>query len=245
METIKKKIAIVQARMGSTRFPGKVLADISGKPALWHLCENLRHSRLLTTIILATTTNSEDDALSDFAQSNGVTCFRGSENDVLERFHGAALSVDAKDEDIIVRVTADDIFMDPRVIDALIVLYESMYPSYKFLSNSFTTGFPYGQYYELFDVSSLKYAHAHATTDEEKEHVTPYMRQNRDTFPAIAVASQGGDFSDVHLSIDTADDLERNRLIIERLEAEGKEHPYSWQDVVEAYRLLGLTQSHV
>src|SRR3989344_1103987 len=114
---VKKKIAIIQARMGSSRMPGKILKEIAGKPVLWHLLENIKHSRELTDIVVATTGKKEDDALEEFAREYGVNYFRGSEDNVLERFHEAAKAVGASDADIIVRITADCILnclMSPR-----------------------------------------------------------------------------------------------------------------------------------
>ena len=237
---MRKNIAIIQARMGSTRFPGKVLKDIAGKPALWHLVENIRHSKLLTNIILATTNHPADDALEAFAKENAIICFRGDENNVLQRFYDAAKSVDAAPSDFVLRITGDDIFMDPYIIDSMITFFESTYPQYKLISNSFKPGFPYGLYFEMFDFFSLEDAHTNAETAFHKEHVTPYIRDNEAKFPAIAIESRGVDFSDVYLSIDTEDDLERNRTLIAYFESKNMRHPYAFSDVVAAYRKLGL-----
>ncbi|TSC87193.1 MAG: acylneuraminate cytidylyltransferase [Parcubacteria group bacterium Gr01-1014_8] len=242
---MKKRIAIIQARMNSSRMPGKILKEISGKPALWHLIENIRPSKQLTDIIVATTMNTADDVIADFTKENAVTCFRGSEENVLERFYEAAKSIGVKDSDIIVRITADDIFMDPYIIDALVTFFDSTYPYYRLVSNSFKPGFPYGLYFELFDFASLKDAYRNATTESQKEHVTPYIREHEETFPAIAIESKGVDLSDVYLSIDTVEDLERNRRIIERLESQNKKHPYLFTDVVTAYKDLKLSRASV
>ena len=242
---MKKKIAIIQARMGSTRMPGKTLADLLGKPALWHLLENIKPSRELTNIIIATTDKKEDDAIEEFARENGATCFRGSEENVLNRFYEAAKSIGASDADIIVRITADDIFMDPYILDSFIELLESTYPHYTFVSNSLKPGFPYGMYFELFDFASLKEAHENAKTDAEKEHVTPYIRERQETFPAISVEAQGADLSDVYLSIDTPEDFERAKKIIRQLESAGKKHPFRLNDVVDAYKNLTLSKTSI
>ena len=242
---VKKKIAIIQARMGSSRMPGKILKEIAGKPVLWHLLENIKHSRELTDIVVATTGKKEDDALEEFAREYGVNYFRGSEDNVLERFHKAAKAVGASDTDIIVRITADDIFMDPYIIDALITFFDSTYPYYRLMSNSLTPGFPYGLYFELFDVASLKEAYQNATTEFQKEHVTPYIRENEEKFPAIAIESRGVDFSDIYLSIDTPEDFERNRQIIEYLGSKHIAHPFRFNDVVSAYKHLRLSKTAV
>jgi len=242
---VKKKIAIIQARMGSSRMPGKTLMEILGKPTLWHLLENIRYSEQITDIILATTENKGDDVLAEFAKKYGVKCFRGSEENVLDRFYGAGRSIGAGPSDIIIRSTADDIFTDPYIIDGMITFFDSTYPHYKLMSNSFKPGFPYGFYFEIFDFASLEDAHRNATTVYEKEHVTPYIREHEEKFPAIALESKGVDFSDVYLSIDTPEDLERNRRIIEYLESEHKAHPFRFNDVVSAYKHLRLSKTAV
>jgi spore coat polysaccharide biosynthesis protein SpsF len=242
---VKKKIAIIQARMGSSRMPGKILKEVAGKPVLWHLLENIKPSRELTDIVVATTDKKGDDALEEFAREYGVNYFRGSENNVLERFYEAAKAVGASDEDIIVRITADDIFMDPYIIDALFTFFDSAYPYYKLVSNSFNPGFPYGLYFELFDFASLKEAYQNATTEFQKEHVTPYIREHEEKFPAISIESKGADFSDVHLSIDTPEDLERNRKMLEYLKSEHKTHPFRFNDVVSAYKHLKLSKTSI
>ncbi len=237
---MKKKIAIIQARMSSSRLPGKVLMDIEGKPALWHLLQNIKHSKQLTHIILATTKNKADDQLVAFAKKNGVISFRGSEENVLERFYQAARSVGATDTDIIVRITGDDIFMDPNIIDAFVAFLDSTYPQYKLISNSFKEGFPYGLYFEVFDFASLKEANRKAKTLSEKEHVTPYIREHGRAFPAISVESKDADLSDIYLSIDTEKDLERNRRILKYFGSKRKKQPFLFHDVVNAYRHLKL-----
>src|SRR3989344_5705129 len=192
---VKKKIAIIQARMGSSRMPGKILKEIAGKPVLWHLLENIKHSRELTDIVVATTGKKEDDALEEFAREYGVNFF------------------------------------------------DSTYPYYRLMSNSLTPGFPYGLYFELFDVASLKEAYQNATTEFQKEHVTPYIRENEEKFPAIAIESRGVDFSDIYLSIDTPEDFERNRQIIEYLGSKHIAHPFRFNDVVSAYKHLRLSKT--
>src|ERR1700760_1158015 len=110
-------VAIIQARMGSTRFPGKVLKPVVGKPLLWHIVHRLKQSRLIADIAIATTVNPLDEAIVEWGAAEGVTVVRGPEDDVLARFARAAELLDA---DIVVRVSSDAPFLDARFIDHLI-----------------------------------------------------------------------------------------------------------------------------
>lgn len=113
-------IAIVQARMGSTRLPGKILKPLAGKPALWHLVERLKYSRRLKDVLIATTVNPEDDVVANFCAENHIKWFRGSEDDVLDRYYQAARLVGA---DPVVRITADCPAIDPTIVDEVIEGY--------------------------------------------------------------------------------------------------------------------------
>jgi spore coat polysaccharide biosynthesis protein SpsF len=117
MERESRAIAIIQARMGSTRLPGKILKTLAGKPALWHVIDRLRHSRYLRDIIIATTEKPEDDIVINFCEENQVKYFRGSEKDVLDRYYQAAKFFCA---DPIIRITADCPVIDPVIVDELI-----------------------------------------------------------------------------------------------------------------------------
>src|ERR1700744_6186047 len=110
-------VAVIQARMGSTRLPGKVLKPVAGKPLLWHIVHRLKASALIEDIAVATTTNPRDDAIVEFGQAHGVTIVRGPEDDVLARFARAAEVLDA---DIVVRVSSDAPFLDAGFIDHLV-----------------------------------------------------------------------------------------------------------------------------
>ena len=129
-----KIAAIVQARMGSSRLPGKVLEDIAGKPMLWHLVNRLQKSKLLNGIIIATTTNDIDQPILDLAASIGVDSFAGDEKDVLDRYYQAAIKFGV---DIICRITADCPLIDPQIVDQVIqhflkekvdLAFASLYP---------------------------------------------------------------------------------------------------------------------
>jgi spore coat polysaccharide biosynthesis protein SpsF len=169
--------AIIQARMGSMRLPGKVMREISGKPLIEHIIERLGYSKILSDIVLATTVSRGDDILVKWANNHGVKCFRGSEENVLERFYLAAKKFKA---DVIVRVTADDPFKDPVIIDqALKLLHDAQLD---FVSNNNPPSFPEGLDVEVFTFPALEIAHSKSIDPFEKEHVTPYFYRNPTVF---------------------------------------------------------------
>jgi spore coat polysaccharide biosynthesis protein SpsF len=169
--------AIIQARMGSMRLPGKVMREISGKPLIEHIIERLGYSKILSDIVLATTVSRGDDILVKWANNHGVKCFRGSEENVLERFYLAAKKFKA---DVIVRVTADDPFKDPVIIDqALKLLHDAQLD---FVSNNNPPSFPEGLDVEVFTFPALEIAHSKSIDPFEREHVTPYFYRNPTVF---------------------------------------------------------------
>jgi spore coat polysaccharide biosynthesis protein SpsF len=169
--------AIIQARMESTRLPGKVMRDISEKPLIEHIVERLGYSESLSDIVLATTMSSADDILVEWAKNHGVKFFRGSEDDVLERFYLAAKKIGA---DVVVRITADDPFKDPVIIDQAVKLLHDA--QLDFVSNNNPPSFPEGLDVEVFTFSALEAAHSKSVDPFEREHVTPYFYRNPTVF---------------------------------------------------------------
>lgn len=166
--------AIIQARMGSNRLPGKVLMPIGEKPAIMHVIERTRLINKVDKVILATTTEKKDDGLYSFCIENGIDCFRGSEDDVLDRYYRAALNVNAKDDDYVIRITGDCPFIDPEICESVIELIIKEDADYA--SNVIIPSFPSGLDCEVFKFSVLKDAHQNAKYDFEREHVTAYIR---------------------------------------------------------------------
>ena len=208
--------AIIQARMGSTRFPGKVLTDLNGKPLLAQIINRLRYCRNLDEIILATTTSGKDDGLADWCGDNGVPCFRGDEDNVLKRYHDAAVSSKA---DVIVRVTADDPFKDPRIIDDVINLLKD--GGLDFACNNCPPSFPEGLDTEVFTYQAIRKAYEAETTGFEKEHVTQYFYHNPGMFRTGNLPYRE-DISYMRLTVDTGQDLELARKIYSRLSPSGE-----------------------
>lgn len=166
-----KIIAVVQARMGSTRLPGKVLMPLAGIPVLTHVLSRVQASTRISSVILATTLSAGDDPVAELAVHNGVEIYRGSENDVLDRYYQAVLP---HQPDHIVRITADCPLMDPEIIDTVIDRHLAERAEYT--SNIFLPTFPDGEDVEVFSFDALQRAWREARLPSEREHVTPYLR---------------------------------------------------------------------
>jgi len=212
-------VAIIQARMGSTRLPGKVLRPIAGQPLLWHIVHRLRKSRLIDDVVVATTTNPLDDAIVEFGRKQGVTVIRGPEDDVLARFARAA---EATDADIIVRVSSDAPFLDPDFIDHLVSALIAQKAGYVVLEDGAETA------HEGVDPMS-RHALDKLMMDAHddpvaREHVTGYFKLHPDFVPVAraaafpALARKSG-----RLTVDTPDDLAFIEAVHERLDAKAGE----------------------
>ena len=170
-----KTTAIVQARMGSTRLPGKTLKPLAGKPALWHVIDRLRHSKQLDEIVIATTLNTSDDVIEDFCDNINIKCLRGSEEDVLDRYYQAAKMLGS---DPVVRITSDCPVIDPVVVDGLIKGYfEGEYEIY-----GLGVEFPDGLDCVMFSFRVLEDTWKNAKLLSEREHVGPYMEKHPEKY---------------------------------------------------------------
>lgn len=225
-----KALVIIQARMGSTRLPGKVMKTINGRPAIWHLLERLKYCREIDRLIIATTESPNDLPLAKLAQKEGWDIFRGSEENVLERYYFTAKAYGAEPDDLIVRVTGDDILTDPSMVDLMVSMYRVGQPVIHHVSNNRETTFPYGADCEAFSFYSLTKAYDHAKTKHEREHVTPYIRKHPELFPYMEVR-WSFDKSNLYLSIDTEDDLRLNREIFSKLQ-QSTSDTFSLNDVI-------------
>lgn len=203
--------AIIQARTGSTRLPNKVLEEICGYPLIWHVANRLRPSKKINKIILATTTNSKDDILEKWALLNNIDCYRGLENDVLDRFYQAAKVFKV---DVVVRVTADDPFKDVSIIDEVINLFED--ENLDFAYNNKPPTFPEGLDVEVFSFKSLEMAWVNAKDAFSREHVTPYLFNNPSEFKQKCL-SYKIDISYLRWTIDTKTDLDMVNIIYNSL----------------------------
>ena len=212
-DTKKRIIIIVQARMGSTRLPGKILKTILGKPLLGYLIERLQRVSLADKIIIATTTNESDNTIVDFCQKEGVSVFRGSEEDVLSRYY---LSAEENQADVVVRITSDCPLSDPKLIDSCIQFFLDNTHQYDYVSNSIERTYPRGFDVEVFSSGALWKAHKLAFSASDREHVTLFMYKNPKQF-RVGSIKQGKDLSEYRLTVDTPEDFELIRLILESL----------------------------
>lgn len=227
---MKKKItAVIQARLGSTRLPGKTMMTIEGEPLLGHLVKRIKATNYVNDIIIATTVNKRDDAIVEFARSNNLKFYRGSEEDVLDRFYNACVEFSV---DTIVRVTPDCPLLDPRVVDIVITRY--MEGNYDYVSNVIIPTFPDGLDTEVFPFKSLKKAWHEAKLLSEREHVTAYIIKHPDKFRLFNVRREGEDLSGMRWTVDTQRDLEFIREIF--LNMKSRDGIFYSEDIIDVLK---------
>lgn len=213
------RAAIIQARCGSSRLPDKVFADLCGKPLIWHVVNRLKYCRRLDRIIIATTNASGDDRLAEWAEQNQVGLFRGDENNVLNRYYAAALAAGLGKGDIIVRITADDPFKEPALIDRVIGMVEQGTADFAYNNNPPT--FPEGLDCEVFTFEALEKSERESSDPYEREHVTQYMYRHPELFRSENI-SRDGDLSYLRFTLDTPTDYEMAAEIYRHLYREGE-----------------------
>lgn len=221
-------VAIVQARMGSSRLPGKVLKDIAGQPMLTWVVDRACRAELVTEVVVATTTDPADDAIEALCQERGYPIYRGSVFDVLDRFYRAAQEFHA---DIVVRLTADCPLIDPTVIDRTVeALLESGADfSANRLPPPWKRTYPIGLDTEVVTFPALDRAWREAKLPYEREHVMPYLYDDPDRFK-IQVVDAHQDYGQMRWTVDTLEDLQAVRKIFELF---GKRKDFSWLEVLE------------
>lgn len=220
-------VMVVQARMNSSRLPGKVLKCVGGKPLLAYQLERLRRVKNVDKLIIATTRNRSDDDIVDFCKKHALDYFRGDEEDVLSRYYEVAKAHSAE---AIVRITADCPLIDPEVVEEVVGYYLSEFPKYDYVSNIINRSFPRGMDTEIFSVETLEKTFRHASSKFEREHVTPYMYQKKDRFCIADVLAQENN-SHFRWTVDTQADFHFVREIIETLYPKCK--TFSMKDVLE------------
>lgn len=203
-----RTIAILQARMSSSRFPGKVLADLDGVPMVVFMTARVAQCPALDRVIIATSDEPSDTPLAEAAKAHGLTVFRGPLEDVLGRF----VRVQAAEKaDVIVRMTGDCPLADPGVIGDLIALRAREGADYA--SNVAPRSYPHGLDCEVFTASALARAELHARDDYDREHVTPWLRSDEAGLKC-ANLQQAHDQSSMRLTVDHPEDLEVIRRIV-------------------------------
>lgn len=210
-----KVVGIIQARMGSSRLPGKMMMDLNGRPVVTHVFDRAKKASGLAEVWLATTISSQDDVLADWAANYGVPCFRGSESDVLDRYYQCAKEAGA---DVIVRLTGDCPLLDPSVIDKVIAAF--LVSGVDYASNVHPPTYPDGLDTEVCTFAALEKAHREAILSSEREHVTPYIWKNTNLFSQINVENNI-DVSAERWTLDTPEDLVYVRLLVQACEQVG------------------------
>ncbi len=209
-----KIVATIEARMTSSRLPGKVLLPASGIPMLQHLVNRLCAVPSLDGIVLATTTNETDDALEAFAGQMSINCFRGSEEDVMSRVIGAAASVNA---DLVVEITGDCPIIDPQIIEQTIRMYHANPADY--VSNAHIRSYPDGMDTQVFLLETLKHSASMTEDQLDHEHVTLHIRNHPEIFRHVhLVAPPELHWPELGLTLDEPADYELLKRIIEHFE---------------------------
>jgi spore coat polysaccharide biosynthesis protein SpsF len=230
---MKKVCAIIQARMTSTRLPGKVLMNIEGKPMLWHVIERIKHSKKTNDIILTIPNTKENDILEKFAKENKIKYFRGSEQDVLSRYYETAKKFKC---DVVVRITSDCPLIDPKIID--LVIEKHLNSGADFTTNflegekgiTIKRSFPRGLEVEVFNFLTLKEAHQQAKKQYQREHIDPYIFEHPKNFHLASIKNMP-DLSYMRWTVDEQKDLDFVREVYKKLYA--KKKMFYIEDVVK------------
>lgn len=211
-----KIVTIIQARMGSTRLPHKVMLPILGAPLLQRMLERVSAAKHVDQIVVATTTEPEDDLIAEFCHSWNVNLFRGSANDLLDRHVQAARFFKA---DAVVKIPSDCPLIDPQVIDRIYQYYMDHHASYDFVSNLHPATYPDGNDVEIMSMETLETAWREAKRPLEREHTTPFIWENGDRFRlGNIVWETGNDFSMSHRwTIDYEEDYIFIKTVFEHL----------------------------
>lgn len=203
-------VAIIQARMGSTRLPGKVLKPLAGHPMLWHIVHRVKAAPGVDKVMIATSVQPENEVLREFCAQENIACYSGSEDDVLDRFHNAAKSANAT---TVLRLTADCPLADPDLIGRLLAGFRA--GNYDHFSVATGAGsiretqprFPDGLDCEVFPFAVLERAWREATKQPDREHVTPYIWRNGNLFKLGKLFAET-DLSQMRLTVDRPEDFE-------------------------------------
>jgi spore coat polysaccharide biosynthesis protein SpsF len=222
-----KVVAIIQARMGSTRFPGKVLETIGRRTLLECCTQRVLQASSVDDVVIATSDLATDQPIADLARRKGWSVFRGSEADVLDRYHGAARAAEA---DIVVRITSDCPLVDPTILNTAIELYASSSPAVDYVSNVISPRtFPQGLDVEVFGLHTLERAWLEDQNPAWREHVTPYIYRHPDRFRLRGFWSDP-DYAHHRWTVDTPDDLKLVRRIYEYF----GNADFGWMDAMRA-----------
>lgn len=222
-----KIVAIIQARMGSTRLPGKILKEVLGRPLLEYQIERVRRSRFIHQIVIATTNKESEQPIIDLCNRLFVAYYRGSEQDVLSRYWEAAMRYKAT---VVVRLTSDCPLIDPEIIDANIAEYLSKINLYDYVSNTIERTFPRGLDVEVMSMKALDQANREARNIVHREHVTSYIYLHPDKFTLGSVKNPL-DVSSYRLTVDTEEDFQLIKRLIHHL-SDKKIESVTFEDII-------------
>jgi spore coat polysaccharide biosynthesis protein SpsF len=228
-----KTVAIIQARMSSSRLPGKVLKEAGGRPLLDRMVERVRRSTRIDEVLVATTVDPSDDSIEDFCSKNGINVFRGNLMDVLDRYYQAAVYTGAQ---VIVRLTGDCPFIDPALIDETLALMDKEQADFACnrLPPPMTRTYPIGLDVEAVTFTALETAWKLATEKHEREHVMPYFYEIPGRFKVVKL-DYSTDYGSLRWTVDTLEDLEFVRAVYAGLD---NRNDFTWLEV------LKLVQNH-
>ncbi|MBI5730517.1 MAG: glycosyltransferase family protein [Ignavibacteriales bacterium] len=221
-------ITVIQARMSSTRLPGKVMLPLLGKPLLIRMIERVNSAKLVGDVIVATSTNADDDEIEILCNQNNLICSRGHLTDLLDRHYQVAKQFNA---DAVVKIPSDCPLIDPKVVDKVIEHYINS-DEFDFVSNLHPATYPDGNDVEIFSFESLECAWKDATKDYEREHTTPFIWEHQDVFSVGNITWETGyDFSSTHRwTIDFPEDYEFIRKVYDELYS--KNPAFSLNDIL-------------
>lgn len=225
-----KTVCIIQARMGSTRLPGKVMLDLCGKTVLEHVIQRVKRVKNIDEIVIATTIDKKDDVIVEEAMKCGVKVFRGSEEDVLSRYYYAAKENKA---DVVVRITSDCPLIDQEITQKTIDYYLINKDKFDYVSNTLERTFPRGLDTEVFSFKVLEKAFNEAILQRDREHVTPYIWDNPEMFN-LGCYKSDVDYSKYRWTLDTEEDFELIKRIYEKL-FYLKSNDFSMEDILKVY----------
>lgn len=222
--------AIVQARMSSNRFPGKVLHEVARKPMLEYLLERLQHCPCLADIVVATSVEDSDTPIADYCRQNSVSCYRGSLNNVADRFKQV---LDLYHFDGFVRVTGDSPLLDQRLIERSVAIF--LDGDFEIVTNGLECTYPKGQSVEILRTATYQSAYARIQQPDDLEHVTKYFYEHAEDFK-IHNFTLPENLNHIRLCVDTRQDMDNITRIVSRME--GPHWEYRLGDVLRIYRSL-------
>jgi spore coat polysaccharide biosynthesis protein SpsF len=226
---MRKIVAIIQARMGSSRLPGKVLADLGGQPVLAWVARRAQRAAGVDLVMIATSTDKDDDAIAAFCERESLACYRGSQHDVLDRYVQAARQAQA---DVIVRLTGDCPFIDPEMLGDNLSTFLEKKPALDFAANRLPGDrtIPIGLDAEFCTMAALETAGQESKEPHQREHVMPFFYEHPERFNILHI-KQSPSYGNLRWTVDTPEDLELAR----RIAAEFSDDRFSWKDILALF----------